>query len=185
MRGDAPFESFSGVPSRSRIERQELIELAVAVHRQRSPRKLGQRRLVFRNDRRENNAHMAILTVSGLSHTCCCTSRRDVSCSAGHFGPPTGRLGSANAKLGVAKRVTGVVAPCHGAQARLGLRGGGRFAFCPLTLSRRLQSFAIRHGPSAGRPTARAGGTGLLRRTIASDATHGAAGNASEGVGSA
>jgi hypothetical protein len=47
--------------------------------------------------------------------------------AAPHVHPPTGRAGSANAKVGVAKRVTGIIGHCHGAQARLGLRGGSRF----------------------------------------------------------
>ena len=37
MRGDAPFESCSGVPSRRRIKCEELVELGVAVDGQRAP----------------------------------------------------------------------------------------------------------------------------------------------------
>jgi len=47
-------------------EDKELIQLGVAVDGQRPPAQVGQRNRVFRDDRRENNAHPAILTASAM-----------------------------------------------------------------------------------------------------------------------
>ena len=67
-------------------------------------------------------------------------------------------IGSANMKVGAAKRLAGISGFCHGAQARIGLRGGRRRPFCPLPPSRRFLLFAEPILRNAACPRIQAGG---------------------------
>ena len=71
MRGDASLRVLQRRAVAQPNKGQKLIELAVAVDRQRSPRKLRQRRLVLGDDGSKNNAHWDILTASIESSDFC------------------------------------------------------------------------------------------------------------------
>ena len=62
MRGDAPLRVFQRRAVAQPNEGEKLIQLSVAVDRDRPPRQLGQRRLVLCDDGSEDDAHLGIVT---------------------------------------------------------------------------------------------------------------------------